>query len=98
MASADLLIPILHFCLKRSNTAEINVPACPIPTHQTKFVISQAQPTVLFKPQVPIPVPIVYAIHPKPHKKTTIEIEKAIHQSRSGGVSTGLAISFEMSA
>ena len=82
----------------KSKTAEIRVPAWPIPTHQTKFVISQAQPTVLFSPQVPIPVPIVYAIQPKPHRKATIAIEKAIHQSRSGGVSTGLAISLEISA
>ena len=59
MASAERLIAIRHFCLNRRSTAEIRVPACPIPTHQTKFVISQAQPTVLFRPQVPIPVEMV---------------------------------------
>ena len=59
MASADLLIDILHFCLNNNRTAEISVPACPIPIHQTKFVISHAQPTVLFNPQTPIPVEIV---------------------------------------
>ena len=46
IASADLLIAILHFCLKSNNTAEIKVPACPIPIHQTKFVISHAQSIV----------------------------------------------------
>ena len=79
IASADLLIPILHFCLKRSNTAEIRVPACPIPIHHTKFVMSQAHPTVLFNPQTPIPVEIVYIIHPTPHRNKTIEIENTIH-------------------
>jgi hypothetical protein len=59
MASADLLMAILHFCLKSKSTAEISVPAWPIPTHQTKLVISQAQPTVLFRPQVPIPTDTV---------------------------------------
>ena len=59
IASADLLIAILHFCLNSNKTAEISVPACPIPTHQTKFVISQAHPTVLFNPHTPIPVEIV---------------------------------------
>ena len=59
IASADLLIAILHFCLNKSNTADIKVPACPIPTHQTKFVISHAHPTVLFKPHTPIPVETV---------------------------------------
>ena len=59
IASADLLIAILHFCLNNNNTAEISVPACPIPIHHTKFVISQAQPTVLLRPQTPIPVEIV---------------------------------------
>ena len=46
-------------CLNNKRTAEISVPACPIPTHQTKFVISQAHPTVLFNPHTPTPVPIV---------------------------------------
>ena len=59
MASAERLIAIRHFCLNKSNTAEIKVPACPIPTHHTKLVISHAQPTVLFRPQVPIPVEMV---------------------------------------
>ena len=59
IASADRLIAILHFCLKSKRTAEISVPAWPIPTHQTKFVISQAHPTVLLSPHTPIPVETV---------------------------------------
>ena len=55
IASADLLIAILHLCLNNKSIAEINVPACPIPTHQTKLVISHAHITVLFKPHIPIP-------------------------------------------
>ena len=59
MASAERLIAILHFCRNSSSTAEIRVPAWPIPTHQTKLVMSQAQLTVRFRPQVPIPVEMV---------------------------------------
>ena len=56
MASAERLIDVRHFCRNRSSTAEISVPACPIPTQNTKFVMSKPQPTVRFKPQVPMPV------------------------------------------
>ena len=59
IASADRLIAIRHFWRNSSSTAEIKVPACPIPTHHTKLVISQAQPTVLLSPQTPIPVEMV---------------------------------------
>ncbi len=38
--------------------AEISVPAWPIPIQKTKLVMSNAQPTVLLSPQVPIPVAI----------------------------------------
>ena len=50
IASAERLMAILHFWRKSKNTAEINVPAWPMPTHHTKFVMSQAQSTVLFNP------------------------------------------------
>ena len=45
-----------HFCRNSSRTALISVPAWPIPTHQTKLVMSHAQSTVLFKPQTPMPL------------------------------------------
>ena len=36
---------VRHFCRKRNRMAEISVPACPMPTQKTKFVMSKAQPT-----------------------------------------------------
>jgi hypothetical protein len=67
IASAERLILFLHFCLKRRSIAEIKVPAWPIPIHQTKVVISKAQPTVLFSPHVPIPCQIVQKIMNTPN-------------------------------
>ena len=40
IASANRLMPVRHFCRKRNRIAEINVPACPIPTQKTKLVMS----------------------------------------------------------
>ena len=58
IASAERLIDVRHFCLRRSRTAEISVPAWPMPTQNTKLVMSNAQPTVRLRPQVPMPVAI----------------------------------------
>ena len=33
----------------------MSVPACPMPTQNTKFVMSHAQPTGTLRPQMPIP-------------------------------------------
>src|SRR4026209_1131492 len=55
IASAERLIEVRHFCRKRKRIAEISVPAWPIPTQKTKFVMSQAQPTGTLRPQMPIP-------------------------------------------
>jgi hypothetical protein len=55
IASAARLIEVRHFCRKRKRIAEISVPACPIPTQNTKFVMSHAQPTGTLRPQMPIP-------------------------------------------
>ncbi len=38
--------------------AEISVPAWPMPTQKTKFVMSKAQPTGLLLPHTPMPVTI----------------------------------------
>src|SRR5215831_6583618 len=35
--------------------AEISVPAWPIPIHQTKLMIANAQPTGMLMPQMPVP-------------------------------------------
>ena len=56
MASAARLIEVRHFWRVRNKMAEISVPAWPIPIQNTKFVISQAQPTGWFSPHTPTPV------------------------------------------
>src|SRR5512143_1481425 len=56
IASADRLTEVRHFWRKRNRMAEMSVPACPMPIQKTKLVMSNAQPTVLLRPQVPIPV------------------------------------------
>src|SRR5690625_3704184 len=93
IASADLFTPILHFCRNSKSTAEIKVPACPIPTHQTELVISQAQPMVLFRPQVPIPVDIRYTIHPSPQMKAIRAMVNMAHQDLFAFPNIGAAMS-----
>src|SRR5262245_64627641 len=53
IASADRLIDIRHFWRNRSRMAEMSVPAWPMPIQKTKLVMSNAQPTLLFRPHVP---------------------------------------------
>ena len=55
IASAARLIEVRHFWRNSSRIAEISVPAWPMPTQNTKFVMSQAQPTGMLRPQTPIP-------------------------------------------
>ena len=55
IASAERLIEVRHVWRKRKRIAEISVPACPIPTQNTKLVMSQAQPTGWLRPQMPMP-------------------------------------------
>src|SRR5262245_34123514 len=55
MASANRLIEVRQVCFSRSRIAEISVPAWPMPIHQTKFVMSNAQPTGWLLPQMPMP-------------------------------------------
>src|SRR3954463_12651474 len=55
IASAERLIEVRHFWRNRNRIAEMSVPACPIPTQNTKFVMSHAHPTGTFRPQMPIP-------------------------------------------
>src|SRR2546426_12344588 len=58
MASAARLTEVRQRCRKRNRIAEMSVPAWPIPIQKTKFVMSNAQPTVELSPHVPIPVAI----------------------------------------
>ena len=40
IASAKRLMPVRHFCRKRKRIALMSVPAWPMPTQNTKFVMS----------------------------------------------------------
>src|SRR3954471_13668284 len=55
IASAARLIEVRHFWRKRKRIAEISVPACPIPTQNTKLVMSHAHPTGTLRRQTPLP-------------------------------------------
>ena len=68
MVSANLLMAFLQFCLNKCKIAEINVPAWPIPTHQTKLIIAHPQKTGLLIPHTPVPSQI---------KKPTLPIKIA---------------------
>ena len=56
IASANRLMAVRQYCRNRKRTAEISVPAWPIPIHHTKLVMSQAHATGLLLPQTPMPV------------------------------------------
>ena len=56
IASAKRLIEVRHFCSSSSRKAEMNVPAWPMPIHQTKLVMANAQATGMLLPQTPMPV------------------------------------------
>ena len=58
IASAARLTEVRQRCRSRNRIAEMSVPAWPMPIQKTKFVMSNAHPTVVFKPQVPMPVAI----------------------------------------
>src|SRR6187402_70399 len=56
IASAKRLMEVRQSCLKSSRMAEISVPAWPMPIHQTKLMMSKAQPTGTLLPQMPMPL------------------------------------------
>ena len=56
IASAKRLIDVRHCWRSSSRMAEISVPAWPMPIHQTKLVMSKAQPTGMLLPQMPMPL------------------------------------------
>ena len=60
------MMEVRHFWRKSRRIAEIRVPAWPMPTQNTKFVMSNAQPTVRLRPQTPMPVTKRYAIEATP--------------------------------
>ena len=55
IASAKRLMELRHFCLNNKRMAEINVPAWPIPIHQTKLMMANPQATGIVMAQMPVP-------------------------------------------
>ena len=97
IASAERLMAMRHFWRKSKSTAEINVPAWPMPTHHTKLVMSQAQSTVLFNPHVPMPVPRRYKMHPTPYTAMRLEMVIMIFHPKGAGPMIGPTTSSVMS-
>ena len=56
MASAKRLIDVRQLWFSSNSTAEIRVPAWPMPIHQTKFTIANPQPIGIRMPQIPTPL------------------------------------------
>ena len=56
IASAKRLIEVRQFWRSSSSTAEMNVPAWPMPIHQTKLAIAKPQATGMLMPQMPTPL------------------------------------------
>ena len=55
IASAKRLMLVRQSCRKSRRNALINVPAWPMPTHQTKLTIANPQATGMLMPQMPTP-------------------------------------------
>src|SRR5689334_24009924 len=56
IASENRLIDVRQSCFNKKRMAEISVPACPIPIHQTKLTMANPQPMGMFTPHVPMPL------------------------------------------
>jgi hypothetical protein len=56
MASANRLMLVRHSWRNNNRIALMSVPAWPMPIHQTKLVMSNAQPTGTFNPHTPMPL------------------------------------------
>ena len=91
IASAARLIEVRHFWRKRKRIAEISVPACPMPIQNTKFVMSQAQPTGTLRPQTPIPSQNSQETATPSRPRSAREGRKKSHQPSGVARSTGSA-------
>ena len=56
MASAKRAMALRQRLRNRKRIAEISVPAWPMPTQNTKLMMSKAQKTGLLLPQAPMPL------------------------------------------
>ena len=95
IASAKRLIAVLHFCLKRKRIAEINVPAWPMPTQNTKLTIGYPHATGLLFPHTPTPVNMRYPINKPSIDINEKEIPRAMYQDFGG---LGDSLPFNMSS
>src|SRR6476620_3355686 len=91
IASAERLIDVRHFWRNRKRIAEISVPACPIPTQNTKFVMSHAHPTGMFRPQTPIPSQNSHEMAAPSRPRSARDGRKTSHQPIGVDRSTGSA-------
>src|SRR5688500_16934042 len=64
IASEKRLIEVRHFCSMGRRIAEMEVTAWPKPTHQTKLMMSKAQPTGWLLIHSPIPLTKVSPMRP----------------------------------
>ena len=69
----------------------MSVPACPIPTQNTKFVMSHAQPTGWLRPQMPIPSQNSHETATPSRLRSPRDGMKNSHQPIGVGRSTGSA-------
>ncbi len=69
--------------------AEMNVPAWPIPIHQTKLMMAKAQATGMLLPHRPMPMQTVAVTATTRSAKKTDEIATPAHQRMVRGVHTG---------
>src|SRR5690349_20599060 len=89
IASAARLMAVRQFWRSRNRIAEISVPAWPMPTQNTKLTMSQAQPTGLLLPQIPIPFQTRCETAVKKQATQHSEMVSAMYQARGGlGAST----------
>src|SRR3954466_7991470 len=84
IASEKRLIAVRHFWRKRNKIAEIKVPAWPMPTQNTKLVMSNAHITGCMLPHTPTPVPMRYRINPPKMPAHIAEITNAMYHAMGG--------------
>ena len=56
MASVKRLMELRHFWKTSRRMAEMNVPAWPMPIHQTKLIMANPHATGTLMPQMPVPL------------------------------------------
>src|SRR6185503_11929506 len=98
IASAERLMELRQFWRKSSKIAEMSVPAWPIPTHQTKPVMSHDQPIVLSRPHSPMPYQNVQLTAKTQRQAPRDARVKPIHHALPGIFSTGRNTSFVICA